>query len=72
MTSFTFMSKARKPKQKKVKVEIIESEAGWGQRIDGERTFANRGLATIYVNRYNSYNDKPVTPAWYMYAQIVN
>lgn len=49
-------------------VNIIESEAGWGQKVDETRYFDTLDEAQQFVRRYNSYNDKPQVPAWYMYA----
>ena len=58
---------------KKVKVAIIESEAGWGQRIDEIKIFKNKGLAVSWANRYNKkYNNKKEVPSWYMFARIIN
>lgn len=55
----------------KVKVEIIESERGWGQKIDSTREFPNRTEAEAFVKKYNSVNNLPEVPEWYMYARIV-
>ena len=51
------------------KVYIIESESGWGQRIDEEKSFATETEAKKFVIKYNSKNDLPEVPDWYMYAQ---
>lgn len=51
------------------RVNIIESEAGWGQRIDETRYFDTLAEATKFVKRYNSHNNKKEVPAWYMYAE---
>jgi hypothetical protein len=53
-----------------VKVIIIESEAGWGQRVDDVLEFDDRQKAEEYVKEFNKDNNKPVTPSWYMYAYI--
>lgn len=55
-----------------VKVEIIESERGWGQKVDETKTFETKDAAEKFVNEYNSKNTEPTTPDWYMYARIVN
>lgn len=55
----------------KVKVEIIESERGWGQRLDEVKEFSNRTKAEEFVEKYNSKNNLPEVPDWYMYARIV-
>ncbi len=56
----------------KTKVYIIESEAGWGQRIDETLEFPSREEAEEYCRDYNrKYNPpKKVTPSWYMYATV--
>jgi len=53
---------------KKYKVEIIESEAGWGQKTDSVKEFDTEKEADDFVTTYNAPNNKPVTPGWYMYA----
>ena len=61
---------------KKVKVEIIESERGWGSKIDEVKYFEAltieeaTKLATDFCNEYNAKNNKNVVPDWYMYARI--
>ncbi len=52
-------------------VHIIESERGWGQRVDEELTFPTVAKAKAFVEDYNKVNDKPTPPDWYMYAKIV-
>lgn len=55
----------------KVIVEIIESERGWGQKIDETKEFDNHELAQKYVTDYNNkYNTATTVPDWYMYAKI--
>lgn len=56
----------------KIKVLIIESEAGWGARVDEVKYFDTKEEAEKFVTKYNSYNDKPTVPDWYMYATIDN
>lgn len=56
----------------KTKVEIIESERGWGQRVDDTKEFDTIAEAISYVNDFNKQNDKDIVPDWYMYAQIIN
>jgi hypothetical protein len=55
----------------KVKVEIIESERGWGQKVDSTKEFPSRAKAEAFVKKYNAKNDLPEVPDWYMYARIV-
>lgn len=62
----------------KFRVDIIESEQGWGQRVDEKKYFdskdykgnADKALAAAkkFVKEFNSHNDLPETPSWYMYA----
>ena len=54
-----------------VKVEIIESERGWGQRVDEEKEFATLQEAEEFCTKFNAVNDSPTVPDWYMYARIV-
>lgn len=62
------MATKRKPKYK-WQVDIIESERGWGQRVDERKTFKTEQEATKWANAYNKkYNNEPIVPAWYMYA----
>lgn len=54
-----------------VVVEIIESERGWGQKVDEVKKFDNLKEARAFVRKYNAKNNLPYTPDWYMYARIV-
>ena len=51
------------------KVYIIESEAGWGDKADEEKSFETEAEAKNFVTEYNSKNNLPEVPDWYMYAQ---
>ena len=51
------------------RVTVIESESGWGQKIDEYRRFETKEEAEAWVKKYNSANDIPSVPAWYMYAE---
>ena len=54
------------------KVNIIESERGWGSKIDESIYFDNAEEAKKYVREYNEkYNNKDYVPDWYMYAEYV-
>jgi hypothetical protein len=53
-----------------VKVFIIESEAGWGQKVDEVKEFPTKEEANAFVKEFNSYNSLPYTPDWYMYAEL--
>lgn len=54
----------------KIKVVFIESEAGWGQRVDEVRTMDTLDEAKKLVTEFNSSNDKDYVPDWYMYAYV--
>lgn len=56
----------------KVTVHIIESERGWGSKLDEVEQFDTRAEAEAFVNDYNAKNDLPQVPDWYMYATIAN
>ncbi len=53
-------------------VHIIESEKGWGQKVDEVKEFETKELAETFCKEYNAKNNKDVVPDWYMYATIVN
>jgi len=54
-----------------VYVEIIESERGWGTRVDEVKEFPTLQEATEYCKEYNNkYNNEEVIPDWYMYARL--
>lgn len=54
------------------RVYIIESERGWGQKIDEVKDFNTRQEARKFVEDYNrKYNPPGPTPDWYMLAQYV-
>jgi hypothetical protein len=56
---------------KAYRVDIIESERGWGQKLDGTRYFDNEDEAKKFVKEYNAENNLPYVPEWYMYAEYV-
>ena len=58
----------------KVKVQIIESEAGWGQKVDETLEFDTLEEAVTYCKDYNTKHNPPMdhVPGWYMYARLVN
>jgi hypothetical protein len=54
------------------KVNIIESERGWGSKIDEVLYFDNEAEARAYVKNYNdTYNTATEVPDWYMVAEYV-
>lgn len=60
------MSQIQKPNV--WRVDIFESERGWGQRLDEEKYFDNELEARNFVNDFNSKNDLDYVPDWYMVA----
>lgn len=50
------------------RVDIIESERGWGQKVDEIKYFDNEPEAKKFVEDYNADNNLPQVPDWYMYA----
>lgn len=54
----------------KIEVLIIESERGWGQKVDEVKEFDTLEEAEKFVKEFNSYNNLKVVPDWYMYAEI--
>ena len=55
----------------KTKVDIIESEASWGRKVDHTKEFNTYKEAEEYCKEYNNkYNNEEHTPDWYMYARI--
>ena len=55
----------------KAKVIIIESERGWGQRIDETKYFDSKKEAEEFCKEYNKDNNLPYVPDWYMKAEYV-
>ena len=54
------------------RVDIIESERGWGQKLDETIYFDNEAEARQYAIDYNNkYNTAAVAPDWYMRADYV-
>jgi hypothetical protein len=52
-----------------IKVPVIESEAGWGSRIDDYMVCLSVEDADNFIKEFNSKNNKADTPDWYMYAE---
>lgn len=52
----------------KWRVDIIEFERGWGQRLDDVRWFDTEQEAKDFANQYNSRNPPGPVPDWYMAA----
>lgn len=53
------------------RVDIMEFERGWGQRLDEKRYFATRKEAEDFVTSFNSKNNLDYVPDWYMIAEYV-
>lgn len=51
------------------KVIIIESERGWGTKVDEVKYFDNEGEARRFVSEYNSDLPDGPAPDWYMMAR---
>ena len=55
----------------KIKVLMIESDAGWGQKIDEVKEFDTKEAAIKFVIDYNKkYNNQATTPSWYIKAEL--
>lgn len=50
------------------KVIIIESERGWGQKVDETLYFDNADEAKAFVRKYNENLPDGPAPDWYMMA----
>lgn len=53
-----------------IEVVIIESEAGWGQRIDSIKEFDSYTEAQEFVEKFNYKNTEDAVADWYMYAEM--
>lgn len=65
----------KKQKQPKIRVLIIESERGWGRKVDEVKEFTSREKAEAFVKKYNQknvddWNKTHEVPEWYMQAEI--
>ena len=52
----------------KFSVSIIESERGWGQKVDEVKIFESADKAWEFANEFNSHNTAKEAPDWYMRA----
>lgn len=62
--------------QQAYRVDIIESERGWGSKIDESHYYDNEAEARLFVKQYNDKYNPPLKPGesvpdWYMVAQYV-
>lgn len=56
----------------KYHVQMIESERGWGQRIDEVKEFDTEEEALKFANDYNAKHNPPgPVPDWYIIARYV-
>jgi len=62
-------TKTKKNSRKRWCVDIIESERGWGERLDETKTFSSKSASTRFVKKFNSFNTESEVPDWYMYAR---
>lgn len=55
----------------KIVVNIIESERGWGSRVDEVKEFPIDKMqeALDFVEKFNEQNNSDTVPDWYMYAE---
>lgn len=54
------------------KVEMIESERGWGSRVDERLYFIDEATAVNFTVTYNQrWNTETHTPDWYIVARYV-
>ena len=51
-----------------IKVPVIESERGWGAKIDDYMVCLDSEAAKAFIIEFNSKNTESKTPDWYMYA----
>jgi hypothetical protein len=56
------------------RVDIVESERGWGSKVDESIYFDNQEEAVKFANDYNDQYNPPLkagesVPDWYMYAR---
>lgn len=56
---------------RKFRVNILEFERGWDSIITEVVYFNSKKDAENYVVRFNSHNDSPEVPDWYMIAEMV-
>lgn len=51
------------------KVEVIESERGWGQKVDDVQYFATKEQATKFQSQQNAQNNQMSAPDIYWRAE---
>jgi hypothetical protein len=50
------------------RVNIIESERGWGQKVEDVKFFDDEQSAIDFVTNFNKDNNLDYVPDWYMFA----
>lgn len=51
------------------KVAVIESESGWGRKIDDWMVCLTPEDTLLFKEEFNSKNDSEVVPDWYMVVE---
>ena len=57
---------------KSIRVAIIESERGWGRKLEDVKTFPTMEAAQAFIKEYNAYNTATTAPDWYMQAELMD
>lgn len=52
-----------------IKVPVIESERGWGSKIDDWMVVLSEEDAKAFIKEFNSKNTASSAPDWYMQAE---
>lgn len=52
-----------------IKVPVIESERGWGSKVDDHMVCLSNADANEFIKEFNAENNQPTVPDWYMYAE---
>jgi hypothetical protein len=52
-----------------IKIPVIESEKGWGQRTDDYMVCLSLSAGKEFIRTFNKVNNLPITPDWYMFAE---
>ncbi len=52
-----------------VKIPVIESESGWGRKIDDWMVCLSIDDANLFKEEFNSKNTSTSTPSWYMQVE---
>lgn len=53
------------------KVNLIESEKGWGRKSFDTKYFIKENNAISYIKEYNSKNNLKITPDYYTFAEFI-